>query len=210
VTDLAASERAALSDLLDRLGPEAPTLCDGWTTRDLAAHVIVRESRPDAAAGIVIPFLSAWTKRVQDKLARGDFLRLVNRVRHGPPAWSPFRFRGIGESASNIELFVHHEDVRRAQPGWKPRVLDPDTEELLWQRGRRIARLLLRSVPAGVELVRSDTGERLTARAARAGQGVLTLTGTPQELLMYMHGRYSHALIERAGEPKVLEVLEHR
>jgi uncharacterized protein (TIGR03085 family) len=201
VTDLAASERAALSDLLDRLGPEAPTLCDGWVTRDLAAHVVLRESRPDAAAGIVIPFLSAWTKRVQDKLSRGDFLRLVNRVRHGPPAWSLFRFRRIGEPASNVELFVHHEDVRRAQPDWKPRVLDPDSEELLWQRGRRLARLLLRSAPTGVELVRSDTGQRLTARAARPGQGVLTLTGMPQELLLYMHGRHSHALIERASEP---------
>ena len=31
------SERAALADLLEQLGPDQPTCCEGWTTRDLTA-----------------------------------------------------------------------------------------------------------------------------------------------------------------------------
>nr|BFE88977.1 hypothetical protein GCM10020093_115780 [Planobispora longispora] len=53
----ARAERAALSDLFARLGPDAPTLCEGWTTFDLAAHLVLRERRLDAAPGIA---LSPW------------------------------------------------------------------------------------------------------------------------------------------------------
>jgi uncharacterized protein (TIGR03085 family) len=197
VTNLQAAERARLSDLLDRVGPDAPTLCEGWQTRDLAAHVVLRESRFDAAPGIILKFWSGWTNRVQDRLAHGDFHRLVSRVRSGPPAWAlPYRLPKLGEAMNNIELFVHHEDVRRAQPQWEPRELDSATDDLLWNRGRKMARLSLRSEDQGVELVRSDTGERHTARAAKPGQGVRTVTGPPQELLMYLFGRRDHALVE--------------
>ena len=57
MTDVAAAERAALLDLLERLGPDAPTLCEGWATHDLAAHLVVRERRPVAGPGYVFPAL---------------------------------------------------------------------------------------------------------------------------------------------------------
>ena len=41
-------ERLALCALLDKSGPDAPTLCEGWTTGDLAAHLVLREHRPAA------------------------------------------------------------------------------------------------------------------------------------------------------------------
>jgi uncharacterized protein (TIGR03085 family) len=208
VTNLATTERAALADLLDRIGPDAPTLCEGWLTRDLVAHLVLREGRPDAAAGIVIGLLARWTARVQRNLASGDFSRLVHRLRTGPPRWSLFRRPRMNEAANNVEFFVHHEDIRRAQPDWQPRVLAKETEDLLWKRGRRSARLLLRSAPAGIVLVRADTGERHVARAAGDGDEVLTLTGTPQELVMYLYGRRSHAWVERDGDPDTLEVFE--
>ncbi|MFM7872077.1 MAG: maleylpyruvate isomerase N-terminal domain-containing protein, partial [Actinomycetota bacterium] len=50
----ARTERDLICDLFTNFGPDAPTLCAGWTTRDLAAHIAVRERRPDAAAGILI------------------------------------------------------------------------------------------------------------------------------------------------------------
>jgi len=90
VTNLAASERASLSDLLDRVGPAMPTLCEGWQTRDLVAHLVLRESRPDAALGAVISPLAGWTARLQKKLVRKDYTDLVNRLRSGPPRWSPY------------------------------------------------------------------------------------------------------------------------
>ena len=114
---------------------------------------------------------------------------LVNRLRNGPPRWSPFRLRRVGEAGNGIEFFVHHEDARRAQPGWRPRELTPDVDQLVWSRTRRMAGIVLRKMPAGVELVRTGTGERHMARAAKAGQPVMTLSGSASELLLYLYGR---------------------
>jgi uncharacterized protein (TIGR03085 family) len=208
VTSLAATERASLSDLLDRLGPFAPTLCEGWRTRDLTAHLVLREGRPDAVGGIVIGALSGHTARVQTKLARGNYSELVNRLRTGPPRWSAFRLPWLGEGANNVELFVHHEDVRRAQPDWEPRALDAATNDLLWRRCKRTARVALRTEPGGIELLRSDTGERHAGRPPAAGRTVLTLRGAPQELLLYLYGRRSHALVEPDGDAETFRVLE--
>lgn len=54
MSTFAKRERLLLADLLETAGPDAPTLCEGWQTRDLAAHVVVRERRADAAGGIMI------------------------------------------------------------------------------------------------------------------------------------------------------------
>jgi hypothetical protein len=53
-----AIEREQLCDLLDELGPQAPTLLDPWTTHDLAAHLVLREHDFPAAPGLVVP--GAW------------------------------------------------------------------------------------------------------------------------------------------------------
>jgi uncharacterized protein (TIGR03085 family) len=209
VTDLAVTERASLTDLLDKLGPDAPTLCDGWETRDLVSHLVLRERRLDAIAGIVIRPLSGWTRRVQNGLARRNFSRLVDRLRGGPPRWSPVRLRRIDEGTNNIEFFVHHEDIRRAQPDWQPRALNAEANELLWRRTRAIARHALHT-NHGVELVRSDTGERYVARSPAAGEGGLVVAGAPQELLLYVFGRYDHALVERTGHAEAFATLENR
>ena len=47
-------ERQALCDDLQAAGPDAPTLCVGWTARDLAAHLVLRERRLDAGADAVL------------------------------------------------------------------------------------------------------------------------------------------------------------
>src|SRR4051794_6035530 len=39
MTSIAHSERTQLCALAQQLGPDAPTLCEGWTVRDLAAAV---------------------------------------------------------------------------------------------------------------------------------------------------------------------------
>ena len=49
----AKSERAELCDLFDRVGPDAPTLCQGWATHDLAAHLWIRETDPVGVSGLV-------------------------------------------------------------------------------------------------------------------------------------------------------------
>lgn len=194
MTRLAPTERASLCDLLELLGPDEPTLCEGWRTRDLAAHLVLREGRPDAMPGIALPALAPWTQRVQDSIAGGDFRRLVGRLRAGPPLWSPVKL--FEEQANGVEFFVHHEDVRRAQPDWRPRTLSGPVDEELWRQAKRLAKFSLRKDRDAVDLVRANTGERHHARDAAAGGASRTVTGTSSELLMYLFGRRDHALVE--------------
>jgi uncharacterized protein (TIGR03085 family) len=190
-------ERAALADLLDDVGPEASTLCAGWTTYDLVAHLVVRERRPDATAGIVVAPLARWTAVVQSRARRAPYDELVDKLRGGPPALSPFALPGADSAANTIELFVHHEDVRRAQAGWQPRELPAQRQDELWARLRRGGRMLFRRAGVGIEL-RRPSGESSTARG---GPTRVTVTGEPSELLLYAVGRGEHALVELSGDP---------
>lgn len=177
-------ERAALVATMREVGPDAPTLCEGWTTRDLAAHLVVRERRPDAAPGIMIPFLAGYTDRVQRHAAAStDWEDLLEKIASGPPLLSPFK---LVDSVANMdEMFVHHEDVRRAQPSWEPRSLDPDTLAALRRPLGFMARLTMANVPARVSLQTPD-GETI----AVVGRGPeLTATGDLAELTMFVAGR---------------------
>ena len=199
------AERAYLADALDHLGPDAPTLCEGWTTRDLAIHVMIRERRPDAAPGLVVPALSGWTDKVMQS-HRGDaYAEVVGRVRSGPPSWSPFAVPGVAGLANPFEFFVHHEDVRRAQPGWEPRELDADVEDLIWSRLGRQTRLMFRKVPVGVALRRRDDGAE---SVARAGTPIVTVVGLPSELVLYAFGRRSVAKVDLEGDASARSQLE--
>jgi uncharacterized protein (TIGR03085 family) len=194
-TDVARQERQELCDLLLEVGPEAPTLCAGWTTRDLAAHLVVRESRPDAAVGILVKPLAGYADSVQAKVAMRPWPELVRDVRTGPPLLSVFRLTGAQGLADPFEFAVHHEDVRRARPGWVPRELPTGEQDLLWQRLARAGRLLARKSPVGVALRRSDTGEMIIAKA---GTPSVTLVGEPLELVLRLYGR-SECLVDVEG-----------
>jgi len=196
VTSFAPAERTALADLMAELGPDAPTLCTGWTTRDLAAHLIVRATRPDAGAGIVIRGLAGHTKRVQDRVAARDWSDLVAGVRRRPLWIAP-----VDEAINRVEYFIHHEDVRRAQPGWQPRRLGAEFEAALWSRVRAQARLVLRRTPATVTVTSPGHG---TVTAGRGGPPV-DLVGPPGELLLFLSGRQAHARVDLAGPEEITE-----
>ncbi len=184
--DVARLERQELCDLFLEVGPDAATLCAGWTTRDLAAHLIVRESRPDAAVGIIVKPLAGYADSVQAKVAMRPWSELVRDVRTGPPLLSVFRLPGAQGLADPFEFAIHHEDVRRARPGWSPRALAVAEQDLLWQRLARASRLLARTSPVGVALRRSDTGEMIVAKT---GTPSVTLIGEPLELVLRLYGR---------------------
>ena len=199
-------ERQALCDLLEATGPDAPTLCEGWDTGDLAAHLVLREHRPDAAAGILGGPLAGHTARVQQRLReRTPFGDLVATIRSGPPRLSPMALPGMDERANAVEFFVHHEDVRRAADGWEPRDLSDGESDLLWHR-LRMARFMLRKAPVGVELARDDMDAggvsqdgpayRITARNATPA---VTVIGSPAELTMWVMGRASAARVRMDG-----------
>src|SRR5262245_27693554 len=195
MTEYARTERLALAAEMARLGPDAPTLCTGWTTRDLAAHIVVRERRPDAAVGIVLKAAAGHTRKVQQQAAAQDFPALLDQVRR-PPAWSPVSNPLLDETLNVNEMFVHHEDVRRAQPGWSPRSLDPGLQAALWGRLRRMARLVLRRFPATVVL---DAGE-YGAVTGGSGGARITVSGDPGELSLFLTGRQAYARVRLTGD----------
>lgn len=195
MTRFARQERAALADLMVSVGPDAPTLCEGWRTRDLAAHLVVRATRVDAAAGIILPAIAEHTKRVQDRVAALDWQTLLARVRQRP-WWAVF-----GDDAANqVEYFVHHEDVRRAQPHWQPRDQPQEFAASLWSRVRLQARLALRRTPASVKVTAPGFG---SVTAGKGGGPEVELTGPPQELLLFLLGRQAHAKVELTGPEHV-------
>jgi uncharacterized protein (TIGR03085 family) len=189
-------ERLILADLLETAGPDAPTLCEGWTARDLAAHVVVRERRPDAAGGILIKQLAPRLDRVMAEYTAKPYEELVQLIRTGPPRFSPFSLKPVDELSNIVEYYVHAEDVRRAQPDWTPRELDQVFQDTLWSRLERSARLMGRGAPTGLVL-RRPNGQ--TAVAHR-GTPVVTVTGEPSELLLFLYGRQSAAHVELDGD----------
>ncbi|WP_030748286.1 TIGR03085 family metal-binding protein [Streptomyces griseus] len=196
-------ERLLLADLLEAAGPDAPTLCEGWRTRDLAAHVVVRERRPDAAAGTLVPVLKDRLERVQEEFAAKPYEELVQLVRTGPPRFSPFTIKQVDEGANVVEFYVHAEDVRRAQSGWSARELDPVFADALWSRLEKGARLLGRKAPVGLVL-RRPNGQTVVAHK---GTPVVTVSGEPGELTMYLYGRTEVAKVGLEGEPDAIELL---
>jgi uncharacterized protein (TIGR03085 family) len=196
MTSFAQVERQALADALTEVGPDAPTLCEGWTAQDLAAHVVVRERRPDAGPGIVVPLLAGWTDRVtRSTAAKADFDDLVRQIRAGAPFWSPMGLGPFADAVNLIEMFVHTEDLRRAVDGWAPRELDPATEDALWARLRRGGALLFRKARTGVVLRRDDG----TTMTAKSGEPSVVVIGLPSELMLYAYGRKDEALVEIEG-----------
>ena len=198
---LASRERAALADLLERVGPDRPTLCTGWTTRDLLAHLVLRERRPWEAAGVLVPAMGGLTERGMRRYRELPFAEAVRMFRDGPRAWSPLRHPRVDAAANTIEFFVHHEDVRRGEPGWEPREPDERRDTALWTGVRRLGPLL-RASPVGVVLAR-PTGERY---AVRTGPGAVTVVGEPGELVLFAFGRDA-ARVQLEGDPADVEAL---
>ncbi|WOX09006.1 TIGR03085 family metal-binding protein [Streptomyces sp. N50] len=204
MSTFAKRERLLLADLLETAGPDAPTLCEGWRTRDLAAHVVVRERRADAAGGIMIKQLAPRLERVMTEFAAKPYEELIQLIRTGPPRFSPFQLKQLDEASNTVEFYVHTEDVRRAQPEWTPRELDPVFQDALWSRLERMARLMGRTAPTGLVLRRPD-GQ---TAVAHKGAPVVTVTGEPSELLLFAHGRQSVAKVELDGDENAIAKLQ--
>ncbi len=199
---LAADEREALCDLALEVGEHAPTLCEGWDVKDLVVHLLVREGHP-AAIGIVVPFLAPILDLASRRVGRTDFEELVGRLRKGPPAYSPMALPNADKLLNGVELYVHHEDVRRARPGWQPRDLPPRTQDALWRALRKAGKAPLRKAPTGVVAERSDTGEQAELKP---GDPSVVVHGLPGEVMMFAFGRPG-ADVKLSGDPDAVLAL---
>jgi len=200
VAGWAEHERAALVDALTELGPDAPTLCDGWQTKDMAAHVYVRERRPDAALG-VLPLgpLSAYTNRVMASTLRTlGYDEIVRRVAHVP---AHLRVGRLDSLINTVEYFVHTEDVRR--PNALPaRDLPDDFEQAIWRRLSKQARLSFRRVDARLRLV-PTIGDPVELGSGEP----LEIHGRPTELMLLAFNRKDAAKVDLVGSTSAVDKL---
>jgi uncharacterized protein (TIGR03085 family) len=199
---LARRDRLALCDLFDELGPDAPTLNEGWTTADLAAHLVARDRRPDSVPGLVVPALAAWSEHVRHGILRRPYAKVVETLRAGPPKWSPLRRSRVDRVGNTHEFFVHYEDVRRCREGWEPRQLDTEAEADIWRVVRWFGRRAFRPSPVGVVLLWDGQEFR-----AHRGTPAVTVTGRPGELLLYAFGRQDYARVDLDGDGAAIEDL---
>ncbi|MDH6577982.1 TIGR03085 family metal-binding protein [Kitasatospora sp. MAP5-34] len=204
MSNFARTERQRLAGLLATAGPDAPTLCAGWTTRDLAAHLVLRERRADAAPGIRVKALAGWTAKVQAGYAARPYEELVRVFRSGPPRLSPFALRAVDEAANTVEYFVHAEDVRRAG-AWEPQQVTAELADALWKRLPLLARFEAgRRTPAQLVL-RTPDGRSLTV-AHKTGPTV-QITGEPGELVLFAFGRGKQADLQADGPAEAVAAL---
>ena len=197
-------ERRNLCELFLKIGPDAPTLCEGWTTTDLAAHLVIREHNLLSTPGIMLPGpFAALTERILVKTkSTHSYEELVATIGSGPPLlWRP-----MDAMVNLAEYFVHHEDVRRGDGNNTPRPLAAVkvVEDALWRMLTRGGKLLTRKFKGfGLDLVR-DGGDTVHART---GDQVAILTGRPGELILYLMGRKTAAQVEFAGPDEALAAL---
>ena len=194
-------ERAALCDTLERVGPDQPTLCDGWTTTDLAAHLVVRERDPRSGPGIMLGGrFGEYTKKLMERNQAKGYEWLIQRLRDGPPA-----FMVATMPALNVnENFIHHEDVRRAN-GEAPRAPDAELNEVLTSVMRRMGGFQARRLGGyGLELLLPD-GTRLKLRGGPKGKA--TIVGPIGEAVLYLSGRRDAAQVTLEGDDAALEAL---
>lgn len=199
---LSRRERRALCDLALVLGEDAPTLSGEWTAKDLVVHLLVRERSPIGASGILVPPLAKLTDLEMARIGRQDFAVLVERLRgHG---LTPYALPPVDRVANTLEYFVHHEDLRRAQPDWEPRDLDDRDQSALWTAIRWFGRALVR--PAGVPVRIRRTDNDATATLRRGAEPAV-LSGLPSEIVMFLFGRDQHRGLSFAGPDARIDAL---
>ena len=190
---LAQQERRTLCQLLVECGPDAPTLCEGWLTADLAAHLVVRERRPDSGPGLVWPPLAGYTDKVRKAVRdRTPWEELVETVRRGPP----LLLRPFDGPMNTVEFFIHVEDVRRARDGWEPRPISQDLADALWARVG--AGGMAKRVPATIVITSPGRDDKQRGTGPR-----LTVAGDPGELTMFGAGRQRAARVEISGDAEL-------
>ncbi len=195
-------ERRALAETALRVGPDAPTLCGDWDTKDLVCHLLVRESSLVGAPGIAVSALSGLTDKEMARLKKQPFEKLVDRLRSSKLTF--FALPPVDAMVNTLEFFVHHEDIRRAAPGWRRRTLSDASLDTLWQALKTQGAALVR--PAGVPVVvrRTDTGETATLMP---GRSPVELSGPVTEIVFYLFGRDQVRDLTFAGpEDKVAKV----
>ncbi len=196
-------ERHALAATFREVGPGAPTLCEGWRSEDLLAHLVLREARPwvialDMTAGAKPGKEPRQSEIAESARTAGGYAALVDELLSSDGLRLT---RRLGDAANLVEFVVHHEDLRRAGDDPRPpRRLPDGMREALWRRLRPMARVPVRKAPVGVVLV-SSTGQRAVVKR---GADSVAIVGDPVDLALYLMGRTERADVQLLGSPETV------
>jgi len=200
MTSFARLERSALCQTARDVGPDAPTLCAGWNVGDLILHRLVRERRPWATLGAVVPALEGLSRQARESYESHSFDELLDMLVAPPLVLRP----ELAERLVNgVEFFVHHEDIRRAQPGWTPRTVPADGAADIWVGLSLLGRMVGRRV--GVPLEVTDGHRRKTLYD---GPDPVVLTAPVSELLLFLTGRSEVTDLQWSGPPEKVEAVK--
>ena len=195
------AERSALCETLETVGPDGPTLCEGWLVADLAAHLIIIDTRPDGLPGVAMGGpLGRHTERLTDRAKERGFEWMLERLRSGPP-----RLYRLGPLATAMayENWVHHEDVRRAA-GSAPRPDEPEIDAILWRMTGIEGRLGVRRVRgAGIEIEDAYGRHKVLSKA----EPRVTISGPTGEVALYVSGRKEAADVTLDGPPEAVALV---
>ena len=177
-------ERLILADLLESAARKLRPFARNGRPATWPRTWWCASAAADAAGGILLKPLAARLGRVQAEFTAKPYEELIQLIRTGPPRMSPYALKQVDEAANTIEFYIHAEDIRRATPDWTPRELDSVFQDALWKRLESSARIFGRKSPVGL-VMRRPNGQ---TAVARKGTPVVTVSGEPNELVLYTSG----------------------
>jgi uncharacterized protein (TIGR03083 family) len=195
---LIADERRRVARLVEGLTPAqlaAPSLCEGWTVRDVAGYLLMPLVTPLprfmlAMARSGFNFDRA-NRRQSERVARRPVQDIADGLRRH--AGHPFKPPGMGHEAPLSDLLIHQQDIRR------PLGLPPELEA---EKLTLCLRVLVGFAERGSMLVPKGCTDGLRLEASdldwARGEGP-AVRGTGEALLLALAGR-SIALAELDGE----------
>ena len=197
------TERQALAQTFLAVGPGAPTLCEGWRSEQLLAHLVLRETRPWVIALDQLdrpePGAEPRQSEIADRAVTPEGYAALLAELLGTDGLRPIR--RLGDVANLAEFVVHHEDLRRAgDEPQAPRGLPAQMQAAVWRLLRPMARGITRRRPVGVVLV-SSLGPRAVVRR---GADSVALVGEPVELALHLMGRRDQAQVDILGRPQTV------
>ncbi|WP_235926496.1 maleylpyruvate isomerase family mycothiol-dependent enzyme [Actinokineospora pegani] len=188
--EFAAEERVEFADFLAGLDPahwDAPSLCAGWSVRDVVAHVTSFDGmRPLELVGRLARngfSLSRTNQARMDEIA-AEPPALVDRVRARPAGV----MKALGGTVALVDGLIHHQDIRRALD--MPREIPRDRLRTALKAGLKAPPIGAGPRAKGLRIVAEDLDWT-------RGEGP-EVRGPGEALLMAFAGR-PHALPDLAG-----------
>ena len=190
------AQRMAVADLLEGLSADdwqRPSLCPGWTVRDVAAHLTLQQVGPGGAIAMMIRWRGSLEKTIRDTACRRAAALPTTRIITEIRATAGSRKHSIGVSylETLTDILVHGQDI--AIPLGRSLTIPPRAAAVA------TSRVLSMRWPPPLPAAGKVAGFRLTATDTSwtAGQGP-EVAGPMGALLLVCAGRLA-ALPQLSG-----------